>query len=304
MAVNEIERFHVTIPLSIQFESNSQGVHVVGVSMPDERVSVLGLDDDQPSIAQTNFEPDDKVWPDGLQDLGLIAANESLACPDFSHIEYFTLHEDPLIIYIPNFVSPDEIVHLLESTKESFSPSVVYRHGVSSNDDNFRKSENAWPPRDEILQCIEQRAIRYQNLESKLLMEPLSLQRYHENGFFSYHHDQFDSPPNRLNRYSTYNVFLQGNCTGGGTHFPLIRRPKESAWCDYIDCTSTEPGVIFKPIAGSAVYWVNIREDGRGYRETMHAGMPVKSGTKIGMNIWSWKDTREGVVQTETLHVQ
>jgi prolyl 4-hydroxylase len=135
-------------------------------------------------------------------------------------------------------------------------------------------------------------------------MEPISLQRYHENGFFSYHHDQFDSPPNRLNRYSTYNVFLQGNCTGGGTHFPLIRRPKESAWCDYIDCISTEPGVIFKPIAGSAVYWVNIREDGRGYRETMHAGMPVKSGTKIGMNIWSWKDTREEVVQTETLHVQ
>lgn len=135
-------------------------------------------------------------------------------------------------------------------------------------------------------------------------MEPLSLQRYHKNGFFSYHHDQFDSPPNRLNRYSTYNVFLQGDCTGGGTHFPLIERPEESAWCDYIDCESTEPGVIFKPIAGSAVYWVNIQKNGRGYRETMHAGMPVISGTKIGMNIWSWKDTRGAVVQEETLHAQ
>ncbi|KAJ5188325.1 Prolyl 4-hydroxylase alpha subunit [Penicillium cf. griseofulvum] len=303
MAVNAIERFHVTIPLSVQFESNAQGVHVVGVSMPEERVSITGIDD-QPSIAQTNFEPDDKVWPDGLQDLGLVAANESLACPDFSHIEYFTLHEDPLIIYIPNFVSPDEIAHLLETTKETFTPSVVYRQGVSSSDENFRKSENAWPPRDEVLQCIEQRAIRYQNSESKLLMEQLSLQLYRENGFFSYHHDQFDSPPNRLNRYSTYNVFLQGDCTGGGTHFPLIPRPTESAWCNYIDCESTQPGVIFKPIAGSAVYWVNIREDGLGYRETLHAGMPVTSGTKIGMNIWSWKDTREDVIQEETLHVQ
>ncbi|OQE41271.1 hypothetical protein PENCOP_c005G06667 [Penicillium coprophilum] len=272
--------------------------------MPDERVSITGIDDDEPSTAQVDFEPDEKVWPEGLQDLGLIGANESLACPDFSHMEYFTLHENPLIIYIPNFVSPDEISHLLETTKESFTPSVVYRQGVSSNDENFRKSENAWPPRDEVLQCIEQRAIRYQNLDSNLLMEQLSLQLYRENGFFSYHHDQFDSPPNRLNRYSTYNVFLKGDCTGGGTHFPLIPRPEESAWCNYIDCESTEPGVIFKPIAGSAVYWVNIREDGLGYRETLHAGMPVTSGTKVGMNIWSWKDTREDVIQKETLHVQ
>jgi prolyl 4-hydroxylase len=37
------------------------------------------------------------------------------------------------------------------------------------------------------------------------------------------------------------------------------------------------------------VFWVNTRKDGTGYPEVMHAGMPVESGTKIGMNIWSWK---------------
>lgn len=181
----------------------------------------------------------------------------------------------------------------MTSREESFIPSWVYQNGQSGNNEDYRKSENAWPARDEVLQCIEQRAIRYQNSDSKLLLERVSLQRYHENGFFTYHHDQFDSPPHRLNRYSTFNVFLQSDCVGGGTHFPLIPRPSEAAWCDYIDCESDEPGVIFKPIAGHAVYWVNIREDGRGYRETMHAGMPVTSGTKIGMNIWSWKGTRE-----------
>lgn len=116
MAFNEVARFHITIPLSIQFEADPQGIQVVGVSMPDNTpVSVLDLDDEPPTV-QTSFEPDDKVWPDGLQDLCLVAANESLACPDYSHIDYFTLHEDPLIIYIPNFISPDEISHLLEAT--------------------------------------------------------------------------------------------------------------------------------------------------------------------------------------------
>lgn len=178
--------------------------------------------------------------------------------------------------------------------KDSFSPAWVYQGGASKNDDSFRKSENAWPSQDdEVVQCLEQRAVRFQKWQSNLLLEQISLQRYHENGFFSYHHDQFPSPRNRLNRYSTFNVFLQGDCTGGGTHFPRIPRPADSAWCKYIDCESSEPGVIFKPIAGSAVFWVNTRDDGSGYEETLHAGMPVKSGTKVGMNIWSWKDTRE-----------
>jgi prolyl 4-hydroxylase len=46
--------------------------------------------------------------------------------------------------------------------------------------------------------------------------------------------------------------------------------------------------VIFKPVAGNAVYWENMRSDGSGYPESWHAGLPVKSGSKIGLNIWSW----------------
>ena len=33
---------------------------------------------------------------------------------------------------------------------------------------------------------------------------------------------------------------------------------------------------------------MNFDEQGRGHKDTVHAGMPVTRGTKIGLNIWSW----------------
>lgn len=53
-------------------------------------------------------------------------------------------------------------------------------------------------------------------------------------------------------------------------------------------------GIIFKPIAGNAIFWENMRRDGSGYWESWHAGLPVESGVKIGLNIWSW--FQEGLV--------
>jgi prolyl 4-hydroxylase len=47
-------------------------------------------------------------------------------------------------------------------------------------------------------------------------------------------------------------------------------------------------GVTFKPIPGNAVFWENLREDGSAYWETWHAGLPVETGEKIGLNVWSW----------------
>lgn len=49
-------------------------------------------------------------------------------------------------------------------------------------------------------------------------------------------------------------------------------------------------GVTFLPIPGNALYWENLREDGSGIEETIHAGLPVTSGVKVGMNIWTWKE--------------
>lgn len=113
---------------------------------------------------------------------------------------------------------------------------------------------------------------------------------------------------------------------GGGTEFPLLKRMSlDKRWCRFLECndakgdeqelhldkeaaqhatvaqreqnsedaaSDSQPGagVIFKPLAGNAVYWENFRPDGtgRGWDETWHAGLPVKEGTKVGLNIWTW----------------
>ena len=101
-------------------------------------------------------------------------------------------------------------------------------------------------------------------------------------------------------------VYLEGDCVGGGTHFPQLRMPRANVdkWCRFVECgdeqgakgggdnsnaSSPHPeGMTFKPIKGNAIYWENLRPDGSGYPETWHAAFPVTSGTKVGLNIWSW----------------
>jgi prolyl 4-hydroxylase len=77
---------------------------------------------------------------------------------------------------------------------------------------------------------------------------------------------------------------------GGGTEFPLLRLAgRKERWCRFIECGDDDEGegVTFKVKAGNAVYWENFQPNGRGYEETWHAGLPVKKGVKVGLNIWS-----------------
>ena len=59
-----------------------------------------------------------------------------------------------------------------------------------------------------------------------------------------------------------------------------------------MDCDeSWENGVTFRPRVGSAVFWRNLRMGGDGNmvgdERTIHAGLPVVGGRKVGMNIWT-----------------
>ena len=74
-------------------------------------------------------------------------------------------------------------------------------------------------------------------------------------------------------------VYVDAHCEGGGTEFPRIKTPetRRGRWCDFLECGDREEvershkeenmGVTFKPITGNAVFWENIRSDGRGYRK-------------------------------------
>jgi len=116
-----------------------------------------------------------------------------------------------------------------------------------------------------------------------------SLARYGVGGHYAHHFDWGAlAPGTRAGRVSSFMVYLSANCVGGGTNFPNLDMPVDKRWCDYLECDGQEQGVTFKAVKGSAVYWENFRPDGRGYEEVWHAGLPVKEGMKIGLNIWSW----------------
>ncbi|KAI6839956.1 hypothetical protein KC332_g4838 [Hortaea werneckii] len=194
----------------------------------------------------------------------------------------------PLIIYIDGFLSEEEAEHLVRISQNKWQVSTVFNEGVETTDEAVRKSEKALIERDETVQCIEQRALDIQGWPQETFIERLWTQRYNETGHYAHHYD-WATASRTSRRVSTFMVYVSAECAGGGTNFPRIQTPQSEHWCEFIECgDSSEPGVTFKPRKGAAVFWTNFDQDGRGYKETIHAGMPVTSGTKIGLNIWSW----------------
>ncbi|RYP79182.1 hypothetical protein DL771_000160 [Monosporascus sp. 5C6A] len=102
-------------------------------------------------------------------------------------------------------------------------------------------------------------------------------------------------------------VHADEDLEGGGTELPLLRwRADRKRWCErWLECPPLPPpedgdgederfedyvGATFRAVPGNAVFWENFRPDGTGvgWEESWHAGLPVKRGVKVGLNIWSW----------------
>ncbi|KAI1169583.1 putative prolyl 4-hydroxylase alpha subunit [Nemania sp. FL0916] len=200
---------------------------------------------------------------------------------------------DPQVIYIEDFLSKEEIAHLLYLSEGRFQRSKVYGgYDESVVDPDLRISETAQiDNNDEVVRRIRNRAAKFQGSRgNRTKVEDLAVQRYHADGFYSYHYD-WDPTLTEGNRITTFMVYLVGDCTGGGTNFPYLQKPSDRQWCNVIECDEGEnayQGVTFKPIAGSAVFWENFHTNGSGHQGVFHAGLPVESGVKIGLNIWTW----------------
>ncbi|KAI0180401.1 hypothetical protein GGR52DRAFT_531157 [Hypoxylon sp. FL1284] len=207
----------------------------------------------------------------------------------------------PLVIYIENFLSEDERAHLLEISEPLFEPSTVTSDGDTTRRDALvRDSEVAATPRTDAVRCVERRALAFQGWRRDLWLERLRTQRYRPAGHYAHHFD-WGSGARGWGRVSSFMAWVHvdgGGDVGGGTEFPLLRREGGGGrWCRWVECAEggeegegEGEGVTFKPVAGNAVFWENFMPDGsgRGWDESWHAGLPVKKGTKVGLNIWSW----------------
>jgi len=169
---------------------------------------------------------------------------------------------------------------------------------------------------DPTITCIQHRALLFQSPAHNFgpsHLEPLQLVRYDKPGQEYHLHNDWFNPStdptvssaklggNRVSSFFAY-VYIRGNdTTGSGTQFPLVDAPKLSVngegWCDIVDCDRPwEEGITFRPVEGNAIYWENLNADGvvmangggsAGDPRVVHAGLPLTSGDKIGMNIWT-----------------
>ena len=155
-----------------------------------------------------------------------------------------------------------------------------------------RDSSYFFPKENTVTDSILRRVRDFEGHWPNISIEPIRIQKYDENGHFGYHHDAMDDRDAfRGNRIATFMIYLEDNASGGGTHFPELKTSfNTSDKCDIIDCSGLNNGTTFWPIAGNAIFWMNVLKDGRRNPEMIHAGLPVVSGVKTIMNIWLWKE--------------
>ncbi|KAI1119849.1 hypothetical protein F5Y10DRAFT_273659 [Nemania abortiva] len=93
------------------------------------------------------------------------------------------------------------------------------------------------------------------------------------------------------NRAASFFLYFATDCTSGATYFPHISPPPDTFnESERYTTTVNRSGLAVLPRLGSGVFWLNLHPNRTGDTQLIHAGLPVTSGTKVGLNIW-FKDT-------------
>lgn len=228
---------------------------------------------------------------------------------------------DPLVIYIHSLLTPTEITSLVSTAEPAFAPSEVVKNGRELRTQDRTSSSAGLPRDDPAVACVLSRARRFMGTMMRDGwddMGPPQLVRYRAGQRFNLHHDWYnvprrgkadESPPRKWNRVASFFATLQDNCTGGETHFPFISGVAQPApwgqptWLGGLEGErerrtgpegDVQPlwrehedgGLAFRPVAGNAIFWVNLHANGTGDLRTRHAGLPLGDGLKTAMNIW------------------
>ncbi|TRX88345.1 hypothetical protein FHL15_010783 [Xylaria flabelliformis] len=228
----------------------------------------------------------------------LNSSSSGVMCEDQSYkTEIISL--DPLVIYIRDFFNTKDIDNIIKVGENRFNPSVVHKNGKMVQNPYRTSWSAALPAEDPVVECVLERSRKFLGTilnPSEDEMGVPQLVRYTEGQEYNLHHDwmripqaAFDGSPRTFNRVASFFVILQDTCTGGETWFPFIKaispQPKKGdegrLWREHED-----GGLAFKPVAGNAIFWVNLFPNGTGDTRTVHAGLPVTGGLKTAMNIW------------------
>lgn len=156
------------------------------------------------------------------------------------------------------------------------------------------ESENYTDP---VIQCIKERASKFQGHVPLDHMEPLQVVHYSANEYYHTHYDAFEHDDlGEINRETSFFLIIQeSDVIGGGTNFPRIHTDCEwppAGLCEHLECACSEGGknttLTVKPVQGNGIFWQNLRPDGSIHPRTLHAGLKLEAGVKVGLNIWTW----------------
>lgn len=185
-------------------------------------------------------------------------------------------------------------------SKDVFEASHVYNEKLESYvDKRYRTSTSAMIPQDDVISmCLSKRLKSMLGNVQHIETEPLQVVRYEPEQRFRTHMDWFSEPRNKTynpnmpyrpyNRLASVFAYLEDNCTGGETYFPEIQGVSAVADGEKFSILRDGGyGLLVRPRRGNAVFWNNLLPNGTGDPRLAHAALPVETGTKIGINLFS-----------------
>jgi prolyl 4-hydroxylase len=169
-----------------------------------------------------------------------------------------------MVYEYPNSFTIEDCKQLIESANQ-FSKADTLGEKI----DDYRVAENIWLSREDKMSTRIFYNIYLKTNCLPVHMEHVCIVKYDIGGEYKLHHDFFhpsedystDLLSNGGNRVKTALIYLNDDFEGGETQFPNL------------DTT-------IKPELGKMVIWDNLLDNGELDMDSIHAGLPVTSGTK------------------------
>lgn len=187
-------------------------------------------------------------------------------------IELQILSEAPGVYCAKAFLTQEECDYLVRSAEPRLQPSLVIDRATGrSLSHPDRRSDGAFfgvGHEDLVVNAINRRIAAASGTRPDQA-EPLQILRYGPGDEFRPHFDFVKEGGNQ--RILTAIVYLTEKYEGGETEF-------------------LRTALKFRGHKGDLLLFRNVTEDGRQDPSTEHAGLPVRSGTKIVASRWIWRD--------------
>jgi len=176
-----------------------------------------------------------------------------------------------MVTIIDNVLTPNECEHLIQLASKNFAPAGT----LGKNIEGYRVADGMWIHQEDDV------AKKVRNMISVMTGNPIENQeqvhivKYEIGGEFKIHTDYFHEGEEYYSEHMKLGgqrimsclFYLNDNFEGGETEFPTKK-------------------LKITPRTGRLLMWSNVKPDDSVDSESLHAGLPVISGTKYIAVIW------------------